>query len=137
MANLSLIDSTTKLLQKSLDLHEQRQQVISGNVANAETPGYARRSFEFEERLQTALKQQPTPTQPSNPRHFPLGGSGVSQVQGEIKQHPERSGFGDGNSVNLEDEMLQLSETQILYEASVKMIKRKLQILKYVANDGR
>jgi len=136
VGNLNLIDPTTRLLQKSLDLREQRQQVIAGNVANAETPGYARRSFEFEKRLQSALARPQTATPPTNPKHFALGGISISQVQGEIKQHPDKSGFGDGNSVSVEDEMLSLSETQILYEASIKMIKHKLQILKYAANDG-
>lgn len=137
MANFNLIDSTTRLLQKSLDLREQRQQVIAGNVANAETPGYARRTFEFEKRLQAVIKRPQMPTPFAHPKHFPVGGSNLNQLQGEVTRHPDHSGVGDGNSVMMEDEMLALSENQILYEAGIKLIKRKLQMLKYAANDGR
>lgn len=137
MANFNLIDPTTRLLQKSLDLRGQRQQVIAGNVANAETPGYVARTFEFEKRLQTVLKSPQTPIQMSNPKHFPLGGNNLDQVQGEVVRNTDRSGFGDGNTVAVEEEMVALSENQILYEVSAKLIKRKLQLLKYAVNDGR
>ncbi len=137
MANFNLIDRTTRLLQKSLDLREQRQQVIAGNVANAETPGYATRTFEFEKRLQAVIKQPQLPTSLAHPKHFPVGGSSLNQLQGEVIRHPDRGGFGDRNSVVMEDEMLALSENQILYEAGIKLTKRKLQMLKYAANDGR
>ena len=137
MGNFKLIDSTTRLLQKSLDLREQRQQVIAGNVANAETPGYAKRTFEFEKRLQAVLKSPQKAVPLTHPKHFPVGGSSLNQLQGEVKRHPDASGFGDGNTVVMEDEMLALSENQILYEAGIKLTKRKLQMLKYAANDGR
>ena len=137
MANFDLIDSTTRLLQKSLDLRNQRQNVIAGNVANSETPGYARRTFEFEKRLQAVIKHPQRATPLANPKHFPLGGVTLDQLEGEVTRHPDRSGFGDGNSVDMEDEMMALSENQILYEAGIKLTKRKLQMLKYAANDGR
>ena len=137
MANFNLIDSTTRVLQKSLDLREQRQQVIAGNVANAETPGYARRTFEFEKRLQAVIKQPQLPTPLAHPKHFPVGASNLNQLQGEVTSHSDRSGIGDGNSVEMEDEMMALSENQILYEAGIKLTKSKLQLLKYAANDGR
>lgn len=137
MADFNLIDSTTRVLQKSLDLREQRQLVISGNVANAETPGYAKRSFEFEKRLQAVIKSPKLHTPVVNPKHFPLGANNLSELQGVTSQQPARNGFGDENSVVMEDEMMALSENQILYEAGIKLTKRKLQMLKYAANDGR
>lgn len=137
MGGIKLFDVTTRVLQKSLDLREQRQQVISGNIANAETPGYAARTLKFEERLQSALKQPRQPDRLIHPKHIPLGGNGIDRVQAQIERHPDRSGFGDGNSVVVEDEMIALSENQILYEAAVKLTRKKLQMLKYAANDGR
>ncbi len=111
--------------------------MIAGNIANAETPGYAARTLHFEERLQAAIEQPRQNHQPINPRHIPLGGNDISQVQAEVVRHRERSGFGDGNSVVVEDEMISLSENQILYEAAVKLTRKKLQLLRYAANDGR
>jgi flagellar basal-body rod protein FlgB len=137
MADFNLIDSTTRLLQKSLDLREQRQQVIAGNVANAETPGYAKRTFEFEKRLQAVLKRPRISVPVAHPKHFPLGTGDFRRFQGEVARHPDRNGVGDLNTVVMEDEMLALSENQILYETGAKLTKRKLQLLKYAVNDGR
>lgn len=136
MAGFKLIDTTTRLLQKSLDLREQRQQVIAGNVANAETPGYSVRRFEFEKRLQQVLKQPQSQIKTTNPKHIPIGSASIEQVRGEVSRHPDHSGFGDGNSVVVEDEMVALSQNQILYEAAAKLTRRKLQLLKYAVNDG-
>ena len=41
MNPLNLFDNSITLLQKSLDLRSSNQRVIAGNIANAETPGYA------------------------------------------------------------------------------------------------
>ncbi len=137
MANFNLIDTTTRVLQKSLDLREQRQEVIAGNIANAETPGYAARSFEFEKRLQSVLKTPQQPARLTHPKHFPLGGNSIGQVEGTVERHPDPSGIGDSNSVSVEDEMVALSENQIQFETSARLIRRKLQLLKYAVNDGR
>ena len=137
MANNGLIDKTTHLLQKSLDLRQQRLGVIASNVANSDTPRYAARTLEFEARLQQALQQPPMASVPLQPRHFPIGNVGFEQIQGQVEQHPDRSGQGDGNNVSVEDEMIALSENQILYEATARLTKRKLQLLKYAVNDGR
>lgn len=137
MANNSLIDKTTRLLQKSLDLRQQRLGVIASNVANSDTPRYAARTLEFEARLQQALKQPPMAAAPLRPRHFAIGNVGFEQIQGQVELHPDRSGQGDGNSVSVEDEMVSLSENQILYETTARLTKRKLQLLKYAVNDGR
>jgi len=137
MANNGLIDKTTHLLQKSLDLRQQRLGVIASNVANSDTPRYAARTLEFEARLQQALQQPPMASVPLQPRHFPIGNVGFEQIQGQVELHPDRSGQGDGNSVSVEDEMIALSENQILYEATARLTKRKLQLLKYAVNDGR
>ena len=55
MADFRITDRTMAVLQKSLDLRAQKQQVIAGNIANAETPGYAARKMTFEDDLRKAI----------------------------------------------------------------------------------
>jgi flagellar basal-body rod protein FlgB len=54
------MDSTSRLLAKALDFRAARQNVISGNLANAETPGYVMKELPFEKELQKAIVIRPS-----------------------------------------------------------------------------
>ncbi len=130
-------DPTLVMLQKVLDLRAENQQIISSNIANADTPGYAPATLEFEKELHSAMfggELRPVVTQPG---HIPVTPADVSQVRGTISRHPDTTGLGDENGVSVDQEMVRLSENQLLYEAAVTMLNKKLAALKYVASDGR
>ena len=137
MADMTITDRTFAILEKSLDLRARNQQVIASNLANAETPGYRARKLSFEEDLRRAINRPETPGKPGNPRHFPVAGGNLDQVQGRITREPDSSVIGDGNNVSLDDEMFNLAENQLLYEASSQILKKKLTLLKYAVSDGR
>jgi len=137
MPFIQQFDTTMNLLQKVLDLRTRNQQVISSNIANAETPGYSASSFEFEAQLKSAMAGGELKPVAVRENHIPLSSSNISQVQGDIVVHPDKTGIGDKNSVSVDQEMVKLSENQILYEAAITMLNKKLAILKYVSNDGR
>ncbi len=137
MADIRITDRTIAVLQKSLDLRSQKQEVIAGNIANAETPGYAARKMTFEDSLRRAIKTPEVPGRHFNPKHFPIGSGGVARVQGTIIRQTDSVSFGDGNSVSVEDEMLDLAENQLLYEAGTQILKKKFSMLKFAVSDGR
>ncbi len=137
MADIRITDRTIAVLQKSLDLRSQKQQVIAGNIANAETPGYAARKLTFEDSLRRAIKTPEMTGNKTNAKHFPIGPSGISGVQGTITRKNDAVAFGDGNSVSVEDEMLDLAENQLLYEAGSQILKKKFSMLKFAVSDGR
>lgn len=136
MPGIQQFDTTMKLLQKVLDLRAKNQEVISSNIANAETPGYSAQSFTFEHQLQSALADngiRPTATQPN---HIPLAPASLEQVSGTVSVTKDRTGLGDENSVSVDQEMIKLSQNEILYEAAVTMLNKKISMLKYAANGG-
>ena len=137
MADIRITDRTIAVLQKSLDLREQKQQVIAGNIANAETPGYAARKMSFEDNLRRALKTPEISSHKTNAKHFAIGTRGISGVQGDITRETDGVLFGDGNSVSVDDEMFDLAENQLLYEASSQILKKKFSMLKFAVSDGR
>ncbi len=129
-----LFGPTVRVLEKSLDLRQQRQQVIASNIANAQTPGYIPAKLSFEEGLKQAAQGKPGAPGVTHPAHIPLkGGVGGARVERQADQ----AGIGDGNGVSLDQEMLDLAENQILFEAGAQMVGQKLGLLKYVAGDGR
>jgi len=136
MADIRIADRTIAVLQKSLDLRAQKQQVIAGNIANAETPGYSARKLSFEDNLRKAISTPETAVRKTNAKHFPIGSSGISRVQGTITKQISTDSLGDGNSVSVDDEMFDLAENQLLYEAGSQILKKKFSMLKFAASNG-
>ncbi len=133
MAIDGIFDSTTKLLEKSLDLRVKNQNMISANLANAETPGYTPTTLSFEAELKSALKNRGDVTPAvTNPRHIPLKGqaAGLDGVQGTVSETPAAAPGRDGNGVELENEMAKLAENQILYNATVQIAAKQFESLK-------
>jgi len=137
MADIRIADRTIAALQKSLDLRAQKQQVIAGNIANADTPGYSARKFDFEASLRKAISSPESADKRTNPKHFPIGSSGISRVEGTLTKQASSNPLGDGNSVSIDDEMFDLAENQLLFEAGSQIIKKKFSMLKFAVSDGR
>jgi len=133
MALDGIFNTTIRLLEKNLDLRAMNQNLISANLANAETPGYIPKRLSFEGELKDALKNRGGDTPPlTDPRHIPLNGrsAGLDRVQGTIIEAPDGSVGDDGNGVELENEMGRLAENQILYNATIQLAIKKFEGLK-------
>jgi flagellar basal-body rod protein FlgB len=136
MPGIQQFDPTMRLLQKVLDLRAKNQEVIGSNIANAETPGYAAQSFSFENQLRSALADNNLHPVATQPGHIPLAPASLEQVSGTVTTTRDTAGLGDRNTVSVDQEMIKLSENEILYEAAVTMLNKKLSLLKYAANGG-
>ena len=136
MTDIRRTDTTIELLSKVLDLRAKNQQVISSNLANAETPGYAAKFLEFEDQLRAAMSDGDMNPVTSHPKHMPLGPSSLSRVEGTMTVTRDDTGIGDENSVSVDQEMVKLSSNELLYETAVTMLKKKLSFIKYTLNSG-
>ncbi len=137
MKATSPLDSNIKLLQKVMDLRSANQSVIAANIANAETPGYAAAKFEFEDELQQVLNRQSGPLRTTHSRHIPLGAADISSITGTIRHVEDNTGIGDENGVSVDEEMIALSENELLYETAAQLLKKKIGMLKYAIAEGK
>lgn len=133
-----LFDNRFMLLQKSLDFRTRRNGLLSSNIANLETPGYKARDLVFEKALGAAMRaKQPGPLRVTDPRH--LDGRRtppLALVQPTVIRTANPDGSLDGNSVNVETEMVKLAENQLTYQALALMISSKFQALKMAIREG-
>ena len=136
MPGIQQFDTTMNLLQKVLDLRSKNQEIIGSNIANAETPGYSAQSFSFEDQLKSALSENSPRQVTTQPNHIPLSPVNLDQVTGKLSTTRDATEIGDKNSVSVDQEMIKLSQNEILYEAAVSMLNKKLSMLKYAANNG-
>lgn len=131
-------DSNVQLLGKVLDLRAQKSQVISANIANAETPGFSPSRFNFEEDLSAALNNSKgVQLATSHQAHIPLGPSNFNSVTGKVVVEEDQSKIGDGNGVSVDQEMIDLSENALLYETAAQLLKKKMSLVKHVISGGQ
>ncbi len=130
-----IFGKTIDALTRSLDLRSQKQNLISANIANAETPGYKAKRIDFEDSLAKALSLNDSPMARTNGKHMRAGGD-VGQVVPEIYNNPNNVVREDGNTVDRDAEMVALAENQMLYNSSIESLRRKIALLKYAITEG-
>lgn len=132
-----IFDKTTRGLAATLNMRQLRHNIISSNVANAETPNYHAKKLDFEEALGRALDvDNLRGLSVTHDEHFPISGNGVPGVRPDIYENPEGAINNDGNTVDLEREMTALTENNLLYKSALQLINKKMAALKYAATEG-
>lgn len=111
-------------LETVLNYHLQRHNVLVTNLAHAETPGYKPKDLVFAETLSSAAMVSP------DGKHI-----NVNHAAGEIIEI-ESEPVPGGNAVRMEEAMAQVSANRIRYETGIELIKRRVGLLRYAANDG-
>ncbi len=135
---MKIEDKTIQALSASLNFRQMRQELISSNIANAETPGYKTKRIAFEEALARALDVDGLQSlNTDNERHFDVGSGGFNNLQPEIFEDPSGVVSEDGNTVDRDKEMALMAENKILYDASVQLLNKKLGLMKYAIGAER
>jgi flagellar basal-body rod protein FlgB len=135
---MSIFDSSAmQAARTALSGLSRRQEAISGNVANIDTPGYQRRSVNFESSLRAELDLTSTGEtsasvlKTSDPRHISRPGGSVGDT-GSIESRDVVSTRNDNNNVSIDEEMTLMVETQIRYQALTQSVGRRIGTLRTV-----
>lgn len=118
------------LLSKDLDGLWMRQQAISGNLANWETPGYKSREVSFEDQLQKTISSQS-----SQKRSEMLQAIEDTEPQATVSQ--ALSQRMDGNNVDVTQQNAEFTRTQINYMYSLRELSDNFSRISYVITDGK
>lgn len=129
-----IFDQTTHFLKKTLDFRVRNQEVISSNIANSDTPGYIPARLEFEGSIERALVTSGLKLAKTQKGHI---GTTGGTIDARVVRESRETDIGDRNEVSVEEEMVQMAENQILYEATIQTLNKKYALLKYVVHDGR
>ncbi|MBA1333847.1 MAG: Flagellar basal-body rod protein FlgB [Firmicutes bacterium] len=126
-----------KALEKALDAAWVRNQVISNNIANADTPNYKAYKVEFEDMLKEAIENQAVTGKRTSSKHLPVGMDPIDNVSIRISRQRNTSTRLDGNNVDIDTEMANLAKNTIKYQTLVQQLSQRLARLKTVINEGR
>ena len=132
MSDSLFTDSATRAAKLALDGLSLRQQVISRNLANIDTPGYQAETVNFESTLKRALENDGSlPMQVTNAVH--LASPSEANTGFSVSLRPGGSFRADQNNVDVDVEMTDMSEAGIQYQAVSQAISQKLLLLKTLA----
>lgn len=120
---MNKLDEFLNFNHQALSLRSQRQQVLASNIANADTPGYKARDFDFRSALEAAVAPQaasggaaPAPAPQPQPQPELLY---RSAIQPSI----------DGNTVDMDVERAQFAENTVHYEANITMLTHRIRMM--------
>lgn len=122
------------MLKGRLGYLNQRQQVIAGNVANADTPGFKAKdlkAFTFEAKMKAATLEPSAPTQ-TNVAHLAGTTGGAAHPWKQVSA-PDSETTLDGNQVVLEEQMIKMTEARMNYEAAVGFYQKSLNLIRLAA----
>jgi len=137
MESGALFKGAFPILEKALDLRSMRHHLIVSNIANKDTPNYKAFDLMVEEEMARSTNTgDATELKRTDDAHLSKRrSSGMSGAMGRATGQ-EFSLRGDGNSVDIDREMANLSENNLLYDALAQVVSRKFRGLEDAIKGG-
>ena len=126
----SKLDAAIAFERQALNLRAYRQQVLGANIANADTPNYKARDFDFKSALDSAMAGKTDASLPlatTAKNHLP------GMLQGgptALKYRTETQSSVDGNTVDMDVERSQIADNAIQYQILTQLISDKFKLVK-------
>ena len=138
MAGLKLFNFTHELLELSLRTRAARHEILSANVANADTPGYRPKDLDFNAVMKSAVEAGSNGSAQDG-NLLTRAAADVESAIYEPEYPNNRQGEDrlDGNAVGLDSQMALMTENSLGYETSLTLLQRALAGLRYVIGEGR
>jgi flagellar basal-body rod protein FlgB len=125
------LDSALRFHQEALNLRARRQEVLSANIAHADTPNYKARDFEFSATLSQAVERgrqsASTSMATTSSRHI-SGEAAAGSGAGLLYRTPNQSSL-DGNTVEMDVERVNFADNAMRYEANLTILSSKIKSL--------
>ena len=116
-------DRLTSLLTTFLDVQSRRAEVVSANIANADTPGYTAKELKFDDFLRDAAREMMSPDSADASKAHATGAPTL------VEQSGNPVGV-DGNNVDTAREMSALADAGMQYLAGAQMLQSRLKLMR-------
>lgn len=133
---LDQLQSAFDFHQKAVALRQQRHEILSSNIANADTPHYKARDIDFASQLKQAVERGRQADFPG----LPLARTAARHIEGQGKplptfddallyRIPSQPSL-DGNTVEMDQERTAFADNALRYQIGVTLVSRRVQGLK-------
>lgn len=125
------IDSAFRFYQQAVSLRSQRQEVLSANIANADTPGYKARDFDFSSALRDAVGSRSVTRLPdtalalTSAGHIPATAKSTAGAA-LLYRVPLQPSL-DGNTVDMDAERVAFADNTLRYQGSITILSQRIK----------
>lgn len=131
MSDSLFSDISTRVAKAALDGLSLRQEVISRNLANIDTPGFKAQTVNFQETLDRMVDPgNSLPLKVTDDSHLTTA---ADETGFSVALRSGGTLRADENNVDVDVEMADMSEAGIQYQAVSQAISKKLLLLKTLA----
>ncbi len=115
--------SVTDLLFQQLSFRSEKEKVISRNIANIDTPDYKTKELRFEDQLNKSNNDYKLKLATTHVNHISFKDENINSSMKlyEVENLKEQN---DGNNVNLDTQMSEMSKNSIMFSALQSSIKK-------------
>jgi flagellar basal-body rod protein FlgB len=135
MAPMIVRDETLDALGSYLSRLTRRQEVVASNIANVDTPGYRTKDISFHATMSELVADRSSEVRGLRDRHFSVPPSlALIPEPLEVEGLTERA---DRNNVDIDREMLKLSQTSAGYSVAIQLLRAKFRTIAASIQEGR
>jgi flagellar basal-body rod protein FlgB len=135
MINSLFDNSTIPYLNEAVNFSQARHNILVGNVANVDTPGYKTRDLSvetFQERLADAIQAR-------HERHqsltSPLYSTSESDPMRQVRDSMTTTLRHDDVNVGMEQQVLEISKNQYLHNLAVTIMTNQFHLLQTMISE--
>lgn len=125
------IGQDLSFFQTAINVRQQRQEVLSANIANADTPNYKARDFDFNTAMQNVMGERmrlaDTHLSLTSARHIPAQATTPDPAELLYRQPLQPSL--DGNTVDMDVERVQFADNTLRYQTNLTIISARIKSL--------
>jgi len=124
--------NVSSLLFKHLSHTAEKQKVISGNIANINTPNYKTKELVFEDELKMAKTQNDLRMNITHQNHIKIQADVNSTSKSRLVEMQNLEEQNDGNNVSLDKQMSEMAKNRTEFHAIQSAIKKDSRWFKSV-----
>lgn len=113
---------------QALTLRAERQRMLAGNIANADTPNYQARDFNFAQALQGAMGESPAAATRSHAAHHASAESAGPSAQARAWALQSQTHV-DSNGVDMDRERAAFVDNSLKYEATLRFVNGSVRTI--------
>lgn len=134
---INMISKKMNFMEKALDAYWVKNEVVSNNIANVDTPGYKKYKVNFEELLSEKREQFSIAANYKNPKFLPIGRDKARMGEVMVTRDFSTSMRKDGNNVDIDVENAELAKNSLKYNIVSNQLAKELSLIKQAINGGR
>ncbi|MFQ3235516.1 MAG: flagellar basal-body rod protein FlgB [Paraglaciecola sp.] len=127
------LDKLMGFHHKALQVRTERMEVIAGNLANANTPGYKARDINFQDAMKNAQHSRDQNLTRTHGNHIQGHMKGNAEIEFRIPNQPDT---GDGNTVDVQRERNNFLDNGLRYQAGMEFLNGKIKGMKKAISGG-